>query len=72
MDLFASLPRGRAGQAHTIREQNMTHALDGIVGQLTVWCHYPYDIAGFEGLTKSPTQFFGIGCLHVYDFVVPL
>ena len=67
---FASLPRGRAGQAHSIREQNMTHALDGIVGQLTVWCSYLFNIAGFEDLTKSPTQFVGIGRLHGYGFVI--
>ena len=50
----------------------MTHAPDGIVGQLTVWCHYPFDIAGFEGLTEGATQFLGISRPHVYDFVVPL
>src|SRR5215216_806264 len=72
MGLFASLLRGRAGQTYTLREQNVTYALDGIVGQLTVWCPYLFDFADFEGLTEGATQFFGIGRLDVHGFVVSL
>ena len=72
MGLFASLLRGRAGQTYTLREQNVTHALDGIVGQLTVWCHYLFDIVGFEGVTQRATQIFGIGRVDVHGFVVSL
>ena len=50
----------------------MTHALDGIVGQLTVWCPYLFDFADFEGLTQRATQFFGIGRLDAHGFVVSL
>ena len=46
----------------------MAHALDGIVGQLTVRCPYFFDIAGFKGLTQSATQSFDIGPAHVYGF----
>ena len=46
----------------------MAHALDGIVGQLTVRCPYPFYVAGFEGPTQSATQSFGIDRLHVYGF----
>ena len=72
MSLFAGLPRVRAGQTYTLRELNVTHALDGIIGQLTVWCHYLFAIVGFEGVTQRATQFFGIGRVDVHGFVVSL
>src|SRR5215204_2661431 len=50
----------------------MTHALDGIVGQLTLWCHYLSAIVGFEGVTQRATQFFGIRRVDVHGFVVSL
>src|SRR5215208_5770372 len=50
----------------------MAHALDSVVGQLTVWCLYLFDVAGFEGLTQSATQCFGIRPAHIYGFVATL
>src|SRR5215216_1772981 len=47
----------------------MTHALDGIVVQLTVRCPYLFDMARFEGLTQRATQFLGIGRVDVHGFV---
>src|SRR5215207_5463717 len=72
MGLIAGIRRGRAGQTHTVREQNMTHALDGIVVQLTARCRCLSDVAGFEGLTEGAPQLLGIGRLHLHGFVVSL
>src|SRR5829696_323286 len=50
----------------------MTHPLDSVVGQLTVWCLYLFDVAGFEGLTQSATQCLGIRPAHIYGFAASL
>jgi hypothetical protein len=48
----------------------VTHALESIVGQLTVWCPYLFDFADFEGLTQRATQIFSIVRVDVHGFVI--
>jgi hypothetical protein len=48
----------------------VTHALDGIVVQLTVGCPYLFDFADFEDLTQRAKQIFGIVSVDVHGFVV--